>query len=406
MSKIVFATLVIGFLLVFTSVYADRGMISVRPDVSVYEPGQKAIIAWNGEEEVLLLSTDVASSNETLVIEILPLPSKPIDVKSASFDSFEHVQELILRRGLEIYGKALRAAESVEIVFHEKIGAHDITIVRADSASELADWIQNFLGRYSDHSGFCGISTYGSCKSDLDCLRGGCSREVCQSKYESPVATVCVWKECYNAERYHASCRCVDGRCQWVVKPQISLGNLKPIIEDYMERGFHYYVLDIVSTGPEHKSVEPVLYRFNTKFLYYPLEITSGIKGETKVTLFLLTENEIQGEYPPLKMGGYQTPEGWRPIKLQLSHDELCEINPISCELFDEGAWLTVLTYEGPATALTSDLMITEGITSWSEILESIKDLLIATVVVIELEVIIGLIAAYVLMKKKIQKMT
>lgn len=72
----------------FPSVYADRGMIPVDPEVSVYEPGQKAILAWNGHEEVMILSTDVTSSKETLVVEILPLPSKPT-VEAASFQSFE-----------------------------------------------------------------------------------------------------------------------------------------------------------------------------------------------------------------------------------------------------------------------------------------------------------------------------
>jgi hypothetical protein len=36
-------------------VVADRGMISAHPDVSVYEPWQKAILAWNGREEVMRL---------------------------------------------------------------------------------------------------------------------------------------------------------------------------------------------------------------------------------------------------------------------------------------------------------------------------------------------------------------
>ena len=75
-------------LLVFPCVNADRGMIPVIEGVSIYEPGQKAILAWNGREEIMILSTDVSSSEETLVVEILPLPSKPV-VEAASFDSFD-----------------------------------------------------------------------------------------------------------------------------------------------------------------------------------------------------------------------------------------------------------------------------------------------------------------------------
>ena len=36
-------------------------------------------------------------------------------------------------------------AGGVEVVFHEKIGAHDITVVRATDAVELVDWIDDFL---------------------------------------------------------------------------------------------------------------------------------------------------------------------------------------------------------------------------------------------------------------------
>jgi len=75
---------------------ADRGMIPVSPEVSVYEPGQKAIVAWNGAEEILILSTGVSASGETLVVELIPLPSKP-QVEAASFTSFEEVQSLIWR---------------------------------------------------------------------------------------------------------------------------------------------------------------------------------------------------------------------------------------------------------------------------------------------------------------------
>ena len=63
--------------------------------------------------------------------------------------------------------------------------------------------------------GFCGWSTYGECSSDSDCILDGCSAQVCQSKYEEPVATTCEWRDCYNAKMYGLKCRCIDGRCQW-----------------------------------------------------------------------------------------------------------------------------------------------------------------------------------------------
>ncbi len=62
---------------------------------------------------------------------------------------------------------------------------------------------------------FCGRSTSGKCINDPDCVRGGCSRQVCQSAQEEPVITTCEWKECYNAAAFELECRCANERCQW-----------------------------------------------------------------------------------------------------------------------------------------------------------------------------------------------
>jgi hypothetical protein len=40
-------------------VHADRGAIPFQPEVTIFEPTQRALIAWNGEEEILILSTDL-----------------------------------------------------------------------------------------------------------------------------------------------------------------------------------------------------------------------------------------------------------------------------------------------------------------------------------------------------------
>ncbi len=61
---------------------------------------------------------------------------------------------------------------------------------------------------------FCGISTYGKCRSDFDCVVTGCSHQVCAAKGQK-IFTTCEWKECYNAKLYHMTCRCVSGHCQW-----------------------------------------------------------------------------------------------------------------------------------------------------------------------------------------------
>lgn len=99
------ALIVTAFLLFswfLSSVSADRGGIPLYPSslsspIIVNEPSQKAIIAWNGHEEILILSTDVKANQSTLILELLPLPSNPRAVEKANYTSFMNLQEIIRR---------------------------------------------------------------------------------------------------------------------------------------------------------------------------------------------------------------------------------------------------------------------------------------------------------------------
>jgi len=70
----------------------------------------------------------------------------------------------------------------------------------------------------SSQEEFCGLSTYGNCLVDSDCVIGGCSAQVCQSKNEEPTVTTCEYKDCYNAEKYELKCKCLAQKCQWATK--------------------------------------------------------------------------------------------------------------------------------------------------------------------------------------------
>ncbi|MDP2934581.1 MAG: eight-cysteine-cluster domain-containing protein [bacterium] len=66
-----------------------------------------------------------------------------------------------------------------------------------------------------DITGFCGQSTNGPCSKNEDCMSGGCSGQVCQSKNEEPIITTCEYAECYNAAAYNLTCGCKNNQCQW-----------------------------------------------------------------------------------------------------------------------------------------------------------------------------------------------
>jgi hypothetical protein len=280
--------------------YADRCLISVSPDASIYEPGQKAIVAWNGHEEILILSTDVSASRETLVLEILPLPSKPI-VEAASFQSFEEIRNMILMFGdsFRFLGGQGSRTGGVEILFYEQIGAHNITVVSATESPALLELANGFLSA----SG---------------------------------------------------------------VNHNVTLQGFEEAIQNYMGRGFRYYALDLITFSPEEKSIEPILYRFNSSMLYYPLVITSPVGGNGNVTVFALTkgkldEHALAAEHAPLNLAYYTMSNGQLQfIQFKLPTDVLLRLDLRLNDLLPGGAWLSVLKREGNLALFDQDLVLTE----------------------------------------------
>jgi len=281
---------------------ADRGMVPIS-NVSVYGPGQKAIIAWDGEEEILILSTDVRASGDTQVLELLPLPSKP-QVEKGDFASFEQVDKLIKEhfpgRGWDWLRKgALGPREGVEIVFHEKIGAHDITVVKAADSEELVRWAEGFLKEIG-------------------------------------------------------------------IEHKISSPKLELLVGDYIARDINYFVFDLIEVTSEPKSIEPIVYRFDTYFLYYPLKISTLAEGWTDISLFLLTPQPVNLHWLPkgselpqgMGMGKFYDKNRTQPIQFKLTKEEIASIDQDIASLLGENAWLTAMSYQGDLAGLTKDLKL------------------------------------------------
>ncbi len=286
---------------------ADRGMVPIS-DVLVYGPGQKAIIAWNGEEETLILSTDVTASDDSQVLELLPLPSKP-EIKKGDFASFEQVNLLIenhfpvtswdwFKEGIGVMGPPGRG---VVIIFHEKIGAHDITVVKAGDTAELIQWAEEFLKSAG-------------------------------------------------------------------IEKQISSPKLESVVASYLDQNINYFVFDLVEITSEPKSIEPIVYRFDTDFLYYPLKISTLAEGWTDINLFLLTPQPVslhnlpEGSTLPqdMEVGKFYGSKGTQPIQFKVNEEELISIDASIAELLGSNAWLTAVSYHGNLAGLTEDLKITK----------------------------------------------
>ncbi|MCK4525832.1 DUF2330 domain-containing protein [candidate division WOR-3 bacterium] len=223
--------LVLILLITFNAekLYADRGSIPFKPNVKIFEPTQRAMIAWNGQEEILLLSTDLKASEPTRVLEVIPLPSEPV-VKKGDVEVFKKATALINRKLREQHtraqGKGL-AREGImppagEVTFHKKIGAHDISVTHVLNSAGFIQWVEKYL------------------------------------------------------------------KDAGVENPRIPEA-MKTVISEYLKEGFSWFVFDVVELDEEPKTNEAIQYRFKTDFLFYPVKITRTEEGYTSIELLVLT---------------------------------------------------------------------------------------------------------------------
>jgi hypothetical protein len=237
--------------------FADRGSIpfpyrdeaagsgvserSGRPSaVQVFEPNQRAMIAWNGREEILVLSTDLRASERTRVLEVLPLPAEPVvtrgdnDVFTKAIDLINKKQSVAVpqvskSRGVAALGPPEPAGQ---VTVHKKIEAHDISVTRVLDANGFVDWVENYLKSAN------------------------------------------------------------------VANPEIPEG-MKSVIGEYLEEGFSWFVFDVVELDTERRTNQAIQYRFATDWLYYPLKITRTEEGYTTIDVLVVTA-ELLSDFPGL----------------------------------------------------------------------------------------------------------
>jgi hypothetical protein len=222
-------TLILLLAVACSTAYADRGSIPFRPGVRVFEPEQRAMIAWNGKEEILLLSTDLRASEATEVLEVLPLPSEP-KVKKGDIEVFRRATKLInekLRRRPKlsragVRTKGPRGGPAGEVTFHEKIGAHDVSVTHVLNEDGFIEWVENYL------------------------------------------------------------------RSVGVANPTVP-APMKEVVAEYLKEKFSWFVFDVVSLEEETRTNDAIQYRFATESLFYPLKITRTEEGQTSIELLVLT---------------------------------------------------------------------------------------------------------------------
>lgn len=79
------------------------------------------------------------------------------------------------------------------------------------------------------HEPFCGTSSLGSCQTDSDCVAGGCSGQVCQSKNEESSVTPCIYRSCFASSLYKVNCSCIENKCRWSVLTEAQIKNITSV---------------------------------------------------------------------------------------------------------------------------------------------------------------------------------
>ncbi len=360
------------FLIFPFETFADRGIFIWPPEIHLNQSAQNAIVTWNGKEEIIILSTNFEKNK------------------------------------------------------------------------------------------FCGWSSYGECVNDSDCRRGGCSKQVCESKNEG-VITTCEWKDCYDAKKYGKKCQCIKGKCQWankdkedkevlilevlplpskptkvksvsanifeklvtilnekikklrsdflkhkeagerafnltpsieivfektigahnitivkvnnlnyflnwidefaqkrnLDKKQVSL-KLKEGLKNYFKRDIKYFVFDVVNLEDTKNSIKPILYKFSSDYLYYPMLI-SGIseikESNSNINLFLMIDEKIN--FPKvLWRNGKNYFVSDQKLEIKLKKEELKKISKDLKNLFENGVKVRKISFYGKLNSINKDLMI------------------------------------------------
>jgi hypothetical protein len=279
------------------SVMGDRGGFSPRR-VQVTETAQKAIIAWNGTYEALILSTDVSSTNESEVVEIMPLPSNPT-ISKGETRSFGEVTALVnsffdatinrryyyyFRYGMlyvQSEGFGLKDTQSISITFQETIGFHFLTVVKAEDSRDLMQWLDDFLEN-----------------------RG------------------------YNSELP---------------------SGLEELVAKYIRDETKYFVIDVIKTNSTVQTVDPLIYQFQTSKLYYPLRISSLFSGATSISLFTITTNEMKKD----SVFGGQFGIG---AQFQIEKETSTRVCANFTGLFSANPYLYYLSFNGPQQNFSEDI--------------------------------------------------
>lgn len=198
----------------------------------IQEPTQKAVIAWNGREQLMVLQTEIRGTQRMKMMEIIPLPGRPTVTEGD-----RHLFNKTMRMFRTKHGLPFAIAKSTPrrgpggvIIEEVEIGNHQIAVAQVLDARTFISWADGY----------------------------------------------------------------VKTRVGRNAQPAISARGRK-IITAYLNEGYRYWVFDLIDVDTDMRQHVAIQYRFPTNQLYYPMRITrtSGT-GDTHVQLLIITQQLLR----------------------------------------------------------------------------------------------------------------
>lgn len=124
------------------------GVFMSSEQYHLYSPEQKAIIAWDGKIEQMVLASKVQTDQISNMVWVIPVQSwiKP-EVQKSDFSIFKGLIAYFAEkeRGSQTSGRdgtlGKNEMEGVEIIETKKVDIYDVTILKATSTDDLFQWL-------------------------------------------------------------------------------------------------------------------------------------------------------------------------------------------------------------------------------------------------------------------------
>lgn len=142
--------------------------------------------------------------------------------------------------------------------------------------------------------------------------------------------------------------------------------NLRSGILNYLKRDIRYFAFDVIK-GNKKQSIEPLIYSFESDYLFYPM-LVSGVseisESRAEINLFLVTPPRAKiPDIPHSYYEHYWFSNYGYPV--EFNQNELEEVSEEISKLFEDGAKVRKSSLFGKLNKINRDLMLLPY--SWNE---------------------------------------